>query len=409
MHAPRLLEHLLLLAACLLVAGPASADATMEQMQQSSVRIVCKTKTAVSTGTGFVVSAERVTYLVTNYHVAICGTADEAEAVFAFLAPNEGVQLLLEWVDAGQDLALLRSVRPLGRPAVQFADTRLVAVGEPVVVVGFPGAADRVVENEDFTVPTVTRGNISRIVHSDNNGVRYFQHSAATNPGNSGGPVFDEAGNVIGVNSLKALTNGLSLNGGKISSERVSSGEGIALAIDVAEVIPRMKAEGIPYAAASGISASEILLAIVAVVFVGTFGILLAIPSGRTLMSQFVPSARKGGQRTSGTGRIRIVEGSLAGVEVPIAQGIILGRDPTQAQLVFPQDDLAVSRRHCDIRFDSAAGLFEVRDLGSRNGTFIVSDARTHRRLVKDAVEKLAPGQNILVGSPRNRIVLDLS
>jgi hypothetical protein len=83
-------------------------------------------------------------------------------------------------------------------------------------------------------------------------------------------------------------------------------------------------------------------------------------------------------------------------------------RDPAKAQIVFPSEDTAVSRRHCEIRFDSAVALFEVRDLGSRNGTFIANGPDPPRRLAPDVVERLAPGQNILVGSSRNRLVLEL-
>jgi len=95
-------------------------------------------------------------------------------------------------------------------------------------------------------------------------------------------------------------------------------------------------------------------------------------------------------------------------MEVPVSARVILGRDPTQARIVFPSEDTAVSRRHCEIRFDSAVALFEVRDLGSRNGTFIANGPDPPRRLAPDVVERLPAGQNILVGSSRNRIVLEL-
>jgi S1-C subfamily serine protease len=422
----RFSRRLLLAAGCLLLGWPAAADNNMEQMQQSTVRIVCKSKTAFSTGSGFVVSTERITYLVTNYHVASCAKANEAEQLFAVLMAKDVVPLVAEWADADKDLVLLRATRALGRPAVRLADTSLVTTGSAVVVVGFPGAADHVVDTDDFAVPTVTRGNIGRIIHSDSSGIRYFQHSAPTNPGNSGGPVFDEAGNVIGVNSLKALINGLSLVDGKVASERVANGEGIAFAIDVAELIPHLKAQGISYAQADGSVVAGTLLAVTAAALLGAGGVVGATPSGRALLRQIrtpvsrrpltpagrsrlpvTPAGRS--RQVAATGRIRILEGSLAGMEVPVQAGVVLGRDPAHAQLVFPQDDTAVSRVHCDIRFDSTAGLFEVRDLESRNGTFIVSSSQSPRRLAKGAVEKLAPGQNILIGSPRNRVVLDLS
>jgi len=107
-------------------------------------------------------------------------------------------------------------------------------------------------------------------------------------------------------------------------------------------------------------------------------------------------------------GKIRILGGSLAGMEVPVSARVILGRDPTKAQIVFPSEDMAVSRRHCEIQFDSADSLFEVRDLGSRNGTFVTNGSDAPRRLAPDVAERLAPEQYILVGSSRNRLALEL-
>ena len=107
-------------------------------------------------------------------------------------------------------------------------------------------------------------------------------------------------------------------------------------------------------------------------------------------------------------GKIRILGGSLAGMEVPVSARVILGRDPTRAQIVFPSEDTAVSRQHCEIRLDSADGLFEVRDLGSRNGTFVTNGSDPPRRLAPDVAERLAPEQYVLVGSSRNRLALEL-
>ena len=107
-------------------------------------------------------------------------------------------------------------------------------------------------------------------------------------------------------------------------------------------------------------------------------------------------------------GKIRILGGSLAGMEVPVSARVILGRDPTRAQIVFPSEDTAVSRQHCEIRLDSADGLFEVRDLGSRNGTFVTNGSDPPRRLAPDVAERLAPEQYVLVGSSRDRLALEL-
>jgi len=133
-------------------------------------------------------------------------------------------------------------------------------------------------------------------------------------------------------------------------------------------------------------------------------GVLMVTRSARTR------SYRRAAPATPHVGRIRVVEGALAGTVVPVSTTIVLGRDPSKAGIVFPAQNTSVSRRHCEIRFDRAAALFEVRDLGSLNGTYIAGGVNIpRRRLLPGVVERVAPGQNVLVGSSHDRLVLELS
>jgi serine protease Do len=395
---------LLLLILLFHVSGP-----NMEQMQQSTVRIICQANGKIHSGSGFVVGTDRVTYLVTNHHVASCAESNGKQDLAVLLPPDASMPIHVVWTDPGSDLAIVRSNKPLGRPAVRLADTATVMSGAPVTVIGFPGAADSVVDTEDIAVPSVSRGNVGRVIPGAN-GVRYFQHTASTNPGNSGGPLYDEAGNVIGVNSLKALTLVATISGGQVSADRVPKGEGIAAAVDAAELLPHLKAMGVPYAMATitPLDVAMLLVAAAIAFLLASGGILIMTPAGRDWLLRRAAPANPRPVVKVHSGRIRVLGGALAGMEVPISQKVILGRDPAKAQMVFPRDDTAVSRQHCEIRFDSVGALFEVRDLGSRNGTFVANGSDPPRRLAPDDVERLAPGQNILVGSSRNRLVLEL-
>jgi FHA domain len=145
---------------------------------------------------------------------------------------------------------------------------------------------------------------------------------------------------------------------------------------------------------------SIVILAAALVLLMTAGGILGATASGREWLSSRVAKVK--------AGRIRILDGSLVGLEVQLSTRVVLGRDPIRAQIVFPRDDTAVSRRHCEISFDPAAALFELRDLGSRNGTFIAHGTEAPRRLAPDVLELVSPGRKILVGSSRNRLVLEL-
>jgi S1-C subfamily serine protease len=149
-----------------------------------------------SGGTGFFI--DEAGTLATNHHV-IDG-AEELRVKLWDGTQIERVELLTS--DAEADLALLRV--DLGRlpkapmPTI-LGDSETVEVGEPVSVIGNPLGLDH----------TLTNGIVSarRILH----GERYIQMSAPISPGNSGGPVFDRHGRVIGV-SVGGMVGGQNLN-----------------------------------------------------------------------------------------------------------------------------------------------------------------------------------------------------
>ena len=147
---------------------------------------------AASTGTGFVVAPDRV---MTNHHVV-----DNCNRI-VMRAPDG------RWlgavpparVDAQLDLALL-AVPGLPGPALAFRSGPAVRRGEGVVVFGFPLAG---VLSSD---PKLTRGEINGLAGLADNRSQ-FQISAAVQPGNSGGPMLDMQGHVVGVvvSKLNAL------------------------------------------------------------------------------------------------------------------------------------------------------------------------------------------------------------
>lgn len=141
----------------------------------------------VSLGSGFIVDADG--YVVTNNHV-IEGADDIAVLL------DDGTRLAAAVVgrDAKTDLALLKieADRPL--PYVRFGDSDRVRVGDWIVAVGNPFGLGN----------TVTAGIISARGRDINAGPYddFLQTDAPINRGNSGGPMFDMDGEVVGVNTL---------------------------------------------------------------------------------------------------------------------------------------------------------------------------------------------------------------
>ena len=153
-----------------------------EQYSQAVVEIEKETPTGSYTGSGFFVDS--VGTLVTNLHVVRGATTLRVR-----LANGEEYNVLGFYnLDPTRDLIILRI------PAVDVTPVRLGALseakpGEPVLALGNPRGFSR----------SVTTGVVSG--NREEEGTRWLQHSAPVSLGNSGGPLFNREGRVIGVNT----------------------------------------------------------------------------------------------------------------------------------------------------------------------------------------------------------------
>jgi S1-C subfamily serine protease len=140
----------------------------------------------VASGTGFFITEDG--FLVTNEHVV-------RQAVQVRLVTDAGtIPARIVSIDTGNDLALLKAD---GRFApLPVATSRKVRLGSTVATVGFPN-----IGLQGFA-PKLTKGEISSLSGVQDN-PRYFQISVPAQPGNSGGALVDERGNVVGVVSAK--------------------------------------------------------------------------------------------------------------------------------------------------------------------------------------------------------------
>lgn len=151
-------------------------------------------------GSGFVIGEDG--FVLTNNHV-VAQAADGGDIAVVF-ADGSQEEATVVGRTTGYDLAVLRVERG-GLPALDFADSDSVVVGDPVVAVGAPLGLES----------TVTSGIVSALNRpvSAGNGdesafINAIQTDAAINPGNSGGPLVDMEGRVVGVNSAIARAPG---------------------------------------------------------------------------------------------------------------------------------------------------------------------------------------------------------
>ena len=165
-----------------------------EKNIDSVVSITCSYRNGSSTGTGVVFSSQG--YIVTNHHVI-----ENAQEISVLLTDERTLDASVIGTDAASDLAVLY-VEADNLKAAEFGDSTQLRVGDSVAAIGDPlGSEFR---------GTLTNGIVSAInrdVTVSGRTMTLIQTNAAINSGNSGGPLINCYGQVIGINTLKIGDN----------------------------------------------------------------------------------------------------------------------------------------------------------------------------------------------------------
>jgi len=140
---------------------------------------------AKSLGSGFIISGDG--YVLTNHHVV-----KDADEIIVRLSDRRELKAEVVGIDARSDIALLH-IDATGLPVVRIGKSSALEVGEWVLAIGSPFGFDH----------SATAGIVSAKGRSlpRENYVPFIQTDVAINPGNSGGPLFNQDGEVVGVNS----------------------------------------------------------------------------------------------------------------------------------------------------------------------------------------------------------------
>ena len=151
-----------------------------------------RTREAQSLGSGFIVTADG--YVVTNNHVVAPAQNATIETITVTMPDGTEYEAELSGRDEDSDLAVLKIKGDKPFPFVKFGDSTSTRVGDWIIAIGNPFGLGG----------TVTSGIISAVYRNTGQGGaydRFLQTDAAINRGNSGGPMFDLDGNVIGINN----------------------------------------------------------------------------------------------------------------------------------------------------------------------------------------------------------------
>lgn len=383
----------------------AAAESDIETMKNSSVRVlITQGGRLLGKGSGFVIDDGK--HIVTNYHVV---EAVEKQGAQAWVALGRGRDLLraleIRATSQANDIAVLSVDQKLAKPSVKLVRRDDIKAAEAVIAVGFPGTSDRVDEDWLNAPATPTPGQVVQKLRLAG-GAHMVQITADINPGNSGGPVFNSRGYVIAMSTLKGKSSSLNY---AVDADEIL--EVVKRTNAVAELAPGAGAgsgsKETPMQQSPPVDTKPVAPpppppepfyqnpmviggAVVVLILLGIMGFMMSrkkssppphmqMPMQPQMPPQQIPQGPAAAPKPTVAAAVRHstvtgVSGFFAGktIEMPSGRPMIIGRDPQQAQLVFPSDMNEISRVHCIVTFDAASQTFTVEDR-STNGTFFVN------------------------------------
>lgn len=398
--------------------------------REGVVRVLVEDFEGYYIGTAFGVGekGEDAEYFVTNIHVVF---PEGYEAVHVWLMKNSGgwdsaygqpdpthlVKCdIVYYDDSGvPDIAILKAVDTIpGRKTMPLLDESVdVEAGDTVYALGYPGASD-VIESDTYGSKlvagiediTMTRGIISRLTESKALGdIDVIQHDARISGGNSGGPLINDKGAVVGVNTWTITESDASVS------------------VDIKYVRDILDDEDIPYytigdtnwvmiAVIAGLAALIVVVVVVIVVISGNNKRKAEAERQRAAQQAAAAAAAagnvQGGYNAPGRTavapdyrpRLQCLAGAFAGKRFSLENSVRIGRDPSRNDLVFPANTQGVSGVHCVLMVDN--NTVWLKDLGSTYGTYISGG----RRLAANEAVQLRVGDKFWLGSENEVFVI---
>ncbi|MDP4126542.1 MAG: trypsin-like peptidase domain-containing protein [Bacillota bacterium] len=399
-------------------------------------------------GTTFAIGkkGEKIKYLVTNYHVMDpneviqdvakqivqalqnAGRYATVENVAKFVHIQEmnpyimlydaPIEVKLTKSMVANDLAVIEIVNDNERLNVDplvFGDPNSVKTGDKVYAYGFPGIVDQL---DGFYLGreraaarpsdvSFTNGEVNQKTQVSVQGSYPLDVIHSTVPiaaGNSGGPLVNENGKVIGINTYGS-TQGNNYNVAMVPTYLLALLDSIGITYEKTGS-PMQSSSFIAKLFANPIA---IIAAVVLVILIVLAIVLIAISSSRKKKNahqvelipqnpnQYNPNQYNLIQKQA-IPILTGVSGHFAGNNLNVTGAMIIGRDPAQCQVVFPANTTDISRRHCCITFNEAAQSFALEDLNSSNGTYLYNG----QRIIPGQPHFLKNGEKFYLGVPSN-------
>lgn len=351
-------------------------------------------------GTGFFVGEEgqNPEYIVTNCHVVeeyiLAGEALGGGELYVIFDEQDQQEAYLVVYDYAKDVAVLKLAEPTDkRVPLLMRVAGEDALGSEVYAVGYPWAADVTIQaatSASKNDATVTTGSIGRFLTESGTGRKLIQTDAALSGGNSGGPLIDGDGAVIGISTA----------GSKLD-------ENLFYAVSTSEVQFLLDRNNIPYGVfeEAGTPTGLIIGAAVAALVVILVIVLVMSKKKKTKALPEKESAPTVAEAPKVSPRLRSMAPQHGGMIVQLHhQPVQLGRDPATCRLVYQDGTPGVSSRHCQVIFDEQEQVFIITDLNSTYGTFLANG----QRIAPNTPVKLPPRSSIYLGEAENTVYLEI-
>lgn len=361
---------IILLIVLLLAISDAAAYAEYEKVesaQQSVVRIIVPMQGGYALGTGFVVgygeSSREI--IVTNYHV-IEDNIGQVQVTATNIYGAVDAKVL--YSDPDIDIAILELPEKLeNRKTIVLLSPSETHKSQDVYCIGFPGLSDMIKDNSNLSSEiedmTITKGTISN-TNYEWNGIDYIMSDVKVNSGNSGGPMVDEYGQAIGINTVVVGVNDLN---------------NMTLAVSVDYLCETLDELGVVYLKGSPngkevveVDRDKVDIEIPVTVIV----VVAALICAALIVGIVIINKRSGNRKWPGKVmlEVRCERGPIKGEMISSRGKIRIGRNVDTCQMVFPSGTPGVSKEHCEIFIEN--NDIVIRDLNSTYGTILASGER---------------------------------
>ncbi len=351
-------------------------------------------------GSGFAigVSGKPVQYIATNYHV-VFDDGEKAEEVRVYFseAANRYMIAQIYSYDEAKDIAVLKLPEPTKeRVALTLRKMKDVDMSQTYYALGYPARAETGSDYTKYDISDIvtTSGMLSK--QSMIGEVKVYMLDLQITHGNSGGPLVNKDGEVVGINTF-SISN--------------SYGESANYAVCIDELTKIIDSEYVDYEIV-GENLPLKIISILLIIVVDVAVIIAIVSIARSNKSAVDKQKISKSTEIQGYGETIAVSsqnaiivglsGIYKGKELELKEKMVFGRDSTKCDVVFPMDTEGVSGHHCVITYKNQRII--MRDIGSSYGTYINNGLKIDQNVDLE----MTIGDTFYLGSEQQKFMIKM-